>query len=302
MADRGKLESNYLGIHSSGKDTPMRLGGPIFDTPTSVDHYIQLMRAEGYTAAYFPLGPEADDATIDAYVAAMAEADILIAEVPAFGVNPIHPDTTKRKAAIERCSDRLALAERVGARCCVNIAGTRHAEKWADPHPANFTQETFDLIVESTRAIIDAVKPTRTFYTLEMMPNVWPESADQYLELIRAIDRPAMAVHLDPVNIITSPMRAFDTAAVIRDCFAKLGPHIRSCHAKDIALTSKLTVHLDEVAPGEGLLDYPLFLSELAKLDPDMPVMLEHLPTAQAYRDAAQYIRKVAAHSGLRWR
>lgn len=280
----------------------MRLGGPIFDTPTSADHFVQLMQAEGYSAAYFPLGPEANDAAIDAYVAAMAKANILIAEVPAFGANPIHPDATKRQAAIDRCSAKLALADRIGARCCVNIAGTRNAEKWADPHPANFSMETFDLIVESTRAIIDAVKPTRTYYTLEMMPNVWPESADQYLALIAAIDRPAMAVHLDPVNIITSPMRAFDTTAVLRDCFAKLGSHIRSCHAKDIALASKLTVHLDEVAPGEGLLDYPLFLRELTKLDPDMPLMLEHLPTADAYRVAAKFIRKVATAEGLTWR
>ena len=51
---------------------------------------------------------------------------------------------------------------------------------------------------------------------------------------------------------------------------------IKSCHAKDIALSEKLTTHLDEVRPGLGGLDYATFLRELDKLDPDTLLMIEH--------------------------
>ena len=49
------------------------------------------------------------------------------------------------------------------------------------------------MIVETTRQIIDAVKPTRTYYTLETMPWAYPDSARSYAQLLEAIDRPRLA-------------------------------------------------------------------------------------------------------------
>ena len=86
---------------------------------------------------------------------------------------------------------------------------------------------------------------------------------------------------------------------MIRDFIARLGPHIRSCHAKDILLQDQLTVHLDEVRPGQGTLDYRTYLTELAKLDKDLPLMIEHLPNAEEYGEAAAYIRKVASSAKI---
>ena len=83
---------------------------------------------------------------------------------------------------------------------------------------------------------------------------MYPDSPDSYLELIKAIDRPAFAVHLDPVNIICSPQLFYSNGAFLRECFTKLGPYIKGCHAKDIALGETLTVHLTEVRPVPVLL------------------------------------------------
>src|SRR5262249_47707583 len=157
----------------------------------------------------------------------------------------------KAKAAIALCQQRLELAERIGARCCVNIAGSR-GPRWDGPHPDNLSPATFDLVVETVREIIDAVNPTRTFYTLEPMPWVFPDNPTTYEQLVRAIDRPAFGVHLDPVNWTSSPQICYDTGGLIRESFARLGPYIKSCHAKDVTLSDRLTVHLDEVVPGRG--------------------------------------------------
>ena len=177
--------------------------------------------------------------------------------------------------------------------CCVNIAGS-FGDSWDGPHAKNFTQEAFDAIVESVRSIIDAVKPKRSFYTLEPMPWVYPYSTETYLELIEAIDRPQFAVHFDPVNMITSPYLYYHNGEFLRDFIRKLGPYIKSCHAKDIVLGSKLTVHLDEVRPGLGELDYAAFLTELAKLGTEVPLIIEHLESEEEYYEATVYIRKVA--------
>ena len=276
----------------------MRLGGPLFSDYQDPDGWVAAVQRWGYRAATCPVRSDADSSTIRAYERAAEAADIVIAEVGAWS-NPLSSDAEERKAAVAKCEAGLALADEIGARCCVNISGSR-GQRWDGPHADNLTPETFDMIVEVVRAIVDAVQPRRAFYTLETMPWMYPDSAESYLDLLHAIDRKQVAVHLDPVNIVCSPQRYYANAALLRECFAKLGPWIVSCHAKDIQISDLLTVHLDEKAPGEGELDYTVYLTELDKLDPDIPLILEHMHTADEYRAGATYVRSVAQQVGVR--
>jgi len=274
----------------------LRLGGPTFEKFDNPDAWVQVIKKLGYNAAYCPVNAREKNDVVKAYARAAKKANIIIAEVGAWS-NPISPDEKARRQAFEKCRNQLALADRIGANCCVNISGSRGAQ-WAGPSPKNLTKETFDMIVETTRAIIDHVKPSRTFFTLETMPWAYPDSPDSYLRLFKAIDRKRFAVHLDPVNLVCSPQRYFKNGRLIRECFKKLGPHIKSCHAKDILLSTKLTTHLDEVRPGLGGLNYPVFLRELSKF-PHVPLMLEHLPNAEEYLLAVEHVRSVANSIGL---
>ncbi len=270
----------------------IRLGGPVFEKYGNPEEWIAALKKLGYRAAYCPVSIGSDYATIYDYRTAAAKSDIVIAEVGAWS-NPIDPDQEKAEKAIQKCKDSLALADEIGANCCVNVSGSRNPKHWAGPHKDNLTEATFDRIVETTRKIIDTVKPAHTFYTLEAMPWAFPDSADSYLRLIKAIDRKQFGVHLDPMNLITSPQIYYRNGEMIRDCFHKLGPHIRSCHAKDITLREDNAVpQLDEILAGKGTLDYPAFLTELAKLN-GIPLMMEHLNTAEEYKMAAEYIRSV---------
>jgi sugar phosphate isomerase/epimerase len=275
---------------------PLRLGGPTFDKYADPESWVVAVKKLGYSAAYCPVGAQAADDVVKAYARAAEKANIIIAEVGAWS-NPISPDEKTRRTALEKCRTQLALADRIGARCCVNISGSR-GEQWDGPSPQNFTDETFDMIVQTTRAIIDDVRPTRTYFALETMPWAYPDSPDSYLHLLKAIDRKRFGAHLDPVNLVCSPQRYFANGDLIRECFKKLGPYIKSCHAKDILLQTKLTTHLDEIRLGLGGLDYAVFLTELSKI-PDTPLMLEHLKGAEEYRLAAEHVRGVAKSIGL---
>ena len=63
----------------------------------------------------------------------------------------------KRADNLRYVTDRLALAEAVGARCCVDIAGSFNPKVWYGPDPKNLSQEFFDATVENCRKVIDAV-------------------------------------------------------------------------------------------------------------------------------------------------
>jgi sugar phosphate isomerase/epimerase len=271
----------------------LRLGAPIFSRFEGPDDWARAHLAKNYRAAYCPLPLDASDDTVQAFAQAAEKHDLLISEVGAWS-NPLSPDPEVARAALEKCCAALDLADRLGASCAVNISGSR-GEIWDGPHEKNLTFETFGAIVEISRKIIDAVKPKRAFWTLEAMPWMYPTGPDEYLSLIQAIDRPSFGVHLDPVNMVNSPVRYAKNADLIRECFSILGPWVKNCHAKDISLSNKLTTHLDEVIPGRGGLNYSVFLRELEKLgNQRVALMLEHLQTEAEYDEAAEYVRSVA--------
>ncbi|MBK7930332.1 MAG: sugar phosphate isomerase/epimerase [Bryobacterales bacterium] len=277
--------------------SPIRLGGPIFLKSSDPRELAREHRRLGYSAAYCPPAEVEDTARIKAIVEAYAAEKVTIAEVGAWK-NMLDPDPAARAANLAYVQRRLALADAVGAACCVDIAGSFHPTVWYAPHPRNVSREFFDATVENCRKVIDAVKPTRTSFTIEMMGWNLPDSADAYLELMKAIDRKAFAVHVDVCNIINSPRRFYDNAAVTRDVFAKLGRWVKSVHAKDLAFVPEMNVHFVEVIPGRGQFDYKAQLAELAKLPQAPPLMLEHLKGAAEYDEGRAYIQRVAAEMG----
>lgn len=291
------LSSSRSLAASSG--SPIRLGGPIFiksDDPVALarEH-----RRLGYSAAYCPESATlADSKLLNEIDRAFAAENVLIAEVGAWK-NLLDPDPAKRRENLDYVTQRCALADAVGAICCVDITGSYNPSTWYGPDPKNLSREFFDATVENCRHIIDIVKPTRTRFTVEMMGWNLPDGPDAYLELIRAVDRKAFAVHLDVCNGINCPQRFYRNADFIRECFRKLGPSIVSCHAKDLRWDVEMNVHFEEVVPGRGQLDYSAYLGELARLNREVPLMLEHLRTAEEYDEGRLHIRKVANRMGL---
>jgi len=276
----------------------IRLGGYGVPTPSEDPSEIaRAHRAFGYRAAYCPAVSLSDTARIAAITRAFAQEEVEIAEVAAW-TSVVQPDPAERRAARAYVSERLALADEVGARCCITYIGTLDAGSSYGPHPDNLTQSGFESFVEAAREIIDAVKPKRARFTFEMMQWLLPDSADVYRALIEAIDRPAFAAHLDPVNLIVSPRQFYETGTLIRHCFAVLGPWIVSAHAKDITLRGQLALHLDEVIPGRGGLDYAAYLTELERHGRGVPLMLEHLKD-EDYPEARDYIKAVGARLGI---
>ncbi len=63
---------------------------------------------------------------------AFAAEDVVIAEVGAWR-NMLDPDLAKRAANLAYVTERLALSDAVGARCCVDIAGSFNPTVWYGP-------------------------------------------------------------------------------------------------------------------------------------------------------------------------
>lgn len=273
----------------------LRLGGPVFiksDDPTELAH---AHRQLGYNAAYVPQVHLAETEKIRAIEKAFAAENVVIAEVGAWK-NMLEADTSRRKENLSYVIERLALAEAVGARNCVNIAGSFNPKQWDGPDARNLSKEFFDATVENCRKVLDAVKPRRTKFTIEMMGWSLPDSADAYLKLYKAVARPGFGVHVDICNIINSPDRFYRNAEIINEVFRKLGQWICSCHAKDL---QGKNVHFIETVPGRGGIDYRAYLANVAALPSEAPLMLEHLNTPAEYEEGKQHIMKLAREMNI---
>ncbi len=287
---------------SSFATHPLRLGGPVFKAPRDPEESALAHKKLGYRAAYCPTVSLDDKERIRDIARAFEKHGVMIAEVGRW-VNLLDANPQKQSQNLQKVTDGLALAETIGARCCVDIAGSFSKSAWFGPHPDDLSPRFFDAAVENARKIIDAVKPKRAKFSYEVMGWALPDCPDAYLKMIKAVDRDAFAVHLDPCNLVNSPSHFYNTTALLNECFDKLGPWIVSCHAKDVAWSNppEMQVHLVEVLPGTGVLDYTTYLKRLAALPADVPLMLEHLKTAEEYGKARQYILETGGTAGVQF-
>ena len=284
----------------AAKGKAVRLGGPIFNAPAEPEALALAHRKLGYRAAYCPGVDLNDSQKIREYETAFAKHDVVLAEVGRW-VNLMDADPQKRAANIKTVTEGLALADAIGARCCVDIAGSFNEKSWFGPHPDNFSKRFFDAAVENARKIIDAVAPKRAKFCYEMMGWAFPHGAAAYWKLIRAVDRKGFGVHLDPCNAINSPERYYDNTALLNECFDKLGPWIESCHAKDLTWDVEMNIHFREVTCGTGCLDFATYLKRLASLAKDAPLMIEHMPNAEEYDKSRRYLFEVGKKISVRF-
>ncbi len=276
----------------------MRLGGSVMKPYNSPQEWLAQVKELGYSAVVFPVDSTASAATIREYADVCRDNDLLIGEVGAWR-NVMALDPKEREANLDWNIRQLELAETVGANCCVNISGS-FAEYWDGYHPDLDTRETWELVVSNTQRIIDAVKPTHTAYSLEPMPWMVPESPEQYLQLMKDVNRPAFKVHLDYCNMLNSIERYRHASEFITHCFELLGPHIVSIHAKDaLIVQGGLPVVINEVIPGAGSLDLSLVTKLAHDLGDNIPVFVEHLDTHEQYMQAANVMREAAKKAGV---
>lgn len=253
--------------------------------------WAQKHRTLGLEVINFPLTCENDETLIHEYVKEAKKNNLEIAEVGVWR-NTLDPNEEMRNKAIHYAIGQLELADRIHARCCVNIMGAR-GSRWDGAYKENFTKETWKMGVETIQRIIDEVNPQYTYFTIESMPWMFPTGPDEYLQLIEAVNRDRFAVHMDIFNWITTPRRYFFNEEFIYECFEKLGSHIRSCHLKDVKLEDDYTLFFRETSVGEGGININHLVKQGMSHDENMPFIIEHLDTDEDYLNSVKYVKSL---------
>lgn len=266
-----------------GTSSPLQHKGP--------KDWAQKHKSLGLEAINFHLTGQDDPTLIQTYIDEAKEHGLTIAEVGIWK-NTMDPDKKARHEAMDYAISQLALADQIGAKCCVNILGSK-GPRWDGAYKDNFTKETWKQGVQMIQEIIDAVNPKNTFFTIESMPWMVPTGPEEYLQLLEDVGRDRFAVHMDIFNWMTTPKRYFFNEEFIDHTFELLGKQVKSCHLKDVKMEENYTVFFRETYPGNGNVNIRHLIETAVKYDPDMPFIIEHLDSDEAYLSSVSYVQNL---------
>lgn len=269
----------------------MRYGMTSIMPHESPNQWAEDLAKRGFTAAYFPAKETASDREIFAYEKAAKDHNLVIAEMGIWKT-PFAQDSKEAEKNKNICLRRLEIADAVGAKCCVNVSGAA-GEIWYAYYPENYSEATYWKNVEFVQWLLDTAKPKSTYYALEIMPWMLPDSAESYLKFLWDVNRDRFAVHFDPVNLINSVEKVRHYGDMLESAVIQMHPYIKSCHLKDFLLTDGYTPNVRETIPGRGWADLSRYLKLIHRLDPQMPMLFEHLHTWEDYEEALAHVQQL---------
>lgn len=165
-------------------------------------------------------------------------------------------------------------------------------------HPENHSARTFDNIVDSLRKVCATAQDEGVTVAVEGHVLSALDTPQRVRDLLDAVGSPALKFNYDPVNFIGTVKQVHDTTGVLNELYDLLGRDMVAAHAKDCRLADQLVVHIEEVVPGSGTLDYALFMRRFQAACPDGYFIIEHLPNARVPQ-ARDFICATAQRHGI---
>jgi sugar phosphate isomerase/epimerase len=282
----------------------MRLGG--WFRATTIDDLEPLCEhLDTHSLSAIPGPPgmaEMDDDACAAFGERARELDLVVGEF-GYWENLLTPDLDLQAARVERLRTLLRKADLMDCGSVVTLVGTKDpSDKATAPHPYLFTDACQDEFHDLVRRVLDGLELRRTSWLIEPWFTSFfyrPHAIRRFLD---RVDHPAFALHLDQMNLVDWDS-FYRTGELIDETFDLLADKVRSVHLKDIRWDWRHQgLKWDEVAIGDGVMDYPRYLTRLAELPEDMPCYCEHFPEERDYALSFARLHHLAERAGVPFR
>jgi sugar phosphate isomerase/epimerase len=185
----------------------------------------------------------------------------------------VDPDAARRGRGEQQMRFLLSNWERLGSRIVCTETGTLNAKsEWLEA-PENQTEDAYLQCRSILTRLAKTAAGTGAILAIEPYWRNVIDSAQRTERLFREAGSPNLKLVMDPCNYY----RKSDLARmqpVLEDIFERVGQQTVIAHAKDVKAAPDGT---DLPASGMGVLDYPLYLRLLARLDREIPLIVEHL-------------------------
>ncbi|MCS7060201.1 MAG: sugar phosphate isomerase/epimerase [Anaerolineae bacterium] len=226
------------------------------------------------------------------------EAGLAVAQTNGWYECLIHPDEATRAEGIKGLSQLIRIG-RVLDSCFVYVRpGSINPNGHWWPHPDNHAPRTFDRLVDSIKQVCRVAETEGMVLGIEGHVVSTLDTPQRVRDLLDAVGSPALKFNMDPVNFVGTVRDVHDTTRVINSLFDMLGKDMVALHAKDCAIQDAHVVHIVEVPPCTGTMNYELLMRRWVEWCPEGYFIIEHLPDEQVPA-ALQAIRRKADALGI---
>ena len=283
--------------------TPIRLAGFLnYEEGASPADAVKKLRDDGFTGALAAADTwnSMRESVVQELRDALREYDVVVFEIGGY-CNMIDTDESVRRNNLKRLALCLETADRIGCPMVGTISGSRDPDPVSNyaAHPDNWTLETWKLLIKSIKQVFRDTAGMKAAIGMEAQITTNIDTPLAHRRIIDDVGSDRLKVNLDPTNMVHLSNH-FHTTDLINECFDILGEDIYGCHAKDsYVLPHSQTVHVQEVCPGRGSLDYETFLVRLSRMKWPRSLLPEHIPQDQ-FPEAYAYIRKIAEKVGVK--
>ena len=225
----------------------------------------------------------------------LRDAGIDVVQAAGYNPNLVHPDDDIRRGELGRLREAFRFARALGAETLLTACGSHDLDFFYGPAAANHTLETRARLVASLKEAALIAEDAGIPVALECHVLTTLDSPEAVRDVLSAVDSRWIRVNFDPVNFVSDLPTAYRTRDLIVRAQAVLEPWLSgAAHVKDVAVQSgTFVVHVAEVPPGEGLLDFDAFFAACASLGEGAPLIVEHLDAGQAETAVAWLRRQV---------
>ncbi|MFC1489694.1 sugar phosphate isomerase/epimerase family protein [Candidatus Latescibacterota bacterium] len=259
---------------------------------------IKGIRDAGFTAVEtFHSGwRKLEDSQVRELQAALKEHDVLFYNLHIWD-NIIHPDPARRQKCHDEYLRIIECAEQVGIKFVLVHTGSRGNGTPGVPHPENWTEETWKMSVDALRKVIDETSGSKVNLAVEAINTNNSNNPAAHVRLKSDVgDR--LKYTLDPTNMMFAG-NVFRSTELINECFELMGEDIMYAHAKDVQWADMLP-GLKWVIPGQGVMDYEVYLTHLSRMKTSRVLMVEFLQGDNQYAQAREYIEQTAEKLGVK--
>lgn len=265
---------------------------------------VETIRNLGYTAveALYTGWNMMNDSDARELKIALEEHDLLFYAIHVWD-NIIHPDPEMRAMVHREYLEAIEMAEQMGMDFILVHTGSRGPGKPSYAHPLNWTEETWQMSVTALKKVLADSAGSRIRLAVEAINSNNLNTPAAHVRLRDDVADERLKFTLDPTNMV-HPGTLFRSTELINECFDLLGEDIMYAHAKDIRWADMLP-GLEWVIPGQGEMDYEVYLTHLSRLDYSRPLMMEFLNRGgyegpDQYPQAKKFIEDTAARLGVK--
>lgn len=196
-------------------------------------------------------------------------------------------DSEKRRLNVERFKELLRYSRDFG---CPQVA----FETGVNPGQ-EYTDQDWKVMKQTLEELAEEAERWGVFVGLEAANGHLVGTTDELYRMLQEVPSRNIGVVLDPGNLLDEHNFARQDE-VIRQAFELLGSRIIACHAKDRVLTPE--GRLQTVTPGQGNMNYKLYMELLKSYKPGVDIIIEHVIETDMAKTKS-FIETVYAEAGM---